>query len=123
MVKVLYTVFGNHFRNIHAIGNDASLKVILECYYLTSEEIVRAAEVAVQAEADWIKTGTGWAPTGATFENVALLKKTIGNAAKIKAAGGIRNIETLEKMIELGAERFGIGAKTVVSMFEQSATC
>ena len=98
-----------------AIG-DIPLKVILECHYLTDDEICNASELAVEAEADWIKTSTGWAPTGATFKNIVLIKNIVGNSAKIKAAGGIRDLETLQKMRELGVERFGIGGKTVLSI-------
>ena len=103
-----------------AIGN-VSLKVILECHYLSDDEIRHAAELAVEAGADWVKTSTGWAPTGATLENVALITRTIGHSARVKAAGGIRNLATLLKMIDLGVERFGIGSHTVVAVFEEYA--
>ncbi|MGL6195689.1 MAG: deoxyribose-phosphate aldolase [Thermoguttaceae bacterium] len=101
-----------------AIGN-VPLKVILECHYLTLDEIAHASTLVVEAGADWVKTGTGWAPTGATLENIALIKKTVGNSAKVKAAGGVKDFDTLQKMVKLGAERFGIGAKTVISVFEE----
>jgi len=95
------------------------LKVILECHYLSDDEIRHAAELAVEAGADWVKTSTGWAPTGATFENVALIKKTVGNSARVKASGGVRDLQTLLKMADLGVERFGIGCRTVVAILEE----
>ena len=91
-----------------AIGS-IPLKVIIECHYLTDDLICKASELVANAGAQWVKTGTGWAPTGATLENVALIKKTIGNSLKIKAAGGVKNLETIKAMIHLGVERFGLG--------------
>jgi len=103
-----------------AVGS-VPLKVILECHYLSDDEICRAAELAVEAGADWVKTSTGWAPTGATFENIALIKKTVGNSARVKASGGVRDVQTLLKMVDLGVERFGIGCRTVVAIFDEYA--
>ncbi|MDR1492423.1 MAG: deoxyribose-phosphate aldolase [Planctomycetaceae bacterium] len=103
-----------------AIGN-YPLKVILECHYLTDEEICRASELAVRAGTNWVKTSTGWTPTGATLENVALIKKTVGAFAKVKAAGGVKDLATIYQMINLGVERFGIGAGTAVAVLEESA--
>lgn len=95
------------------------LKVILECHYLTDNEISDAAKLAVFSGADWVKTSTGWTPSGATFENVALIKEAIGDTAKIKAAGGVRDLQTLQKMVDLGVERFGIGFSSFVKIFEE----
>ncbi len=88
------------------------VKVILECHWLTDEEIVRACNWCVEAGAAWVKTGTGWTPTGATAERVALMKKTVGDRAQVKAAGGVRSLETLMQLYDLGARRFGIGVKS-----------
>ena len=103
-----------------AAGVEAGIpvKVILECHYLTDAQIVRACEMAAKAGAAWVKTGTGWAPTGATLENVALMKQTVGERCKVKAAGGVRDIETIEAMIERGVERFGIGVRTAQAILE-----
>jgi deoxyribose-phosphate aldolase len=94
------------------------LKVILECHHLTEKQIAEASVIAVDAGASWVKTGTGWAPTGATLENVKIIKEAIGDRARIKAAGGVRTLDTIEKMVDLGVERFGIGCRTVKSLFE-----
>ena len=103
-----------------AIG-DIPLKVIIECHYFDNDLMCRAAEMVVDSGAQWVKTGTGWAPTGATYENVALLKKTVGDAVKIKASGGIRNLEIIQNMFELGVERFGVG-NSASTILEEAAT-
>lgn len=89
-----------------AIGTNV-LKVIIETCYLTDDEKVKACELAVEAKADFVKTSTGFGTNGATFEDVTLMKKTVGNRAKVKASGGVKTYETAVKYIELGAERLG----------------
>lgn len=86
------------------------LKVIIETCLLTEEEKVRACELSVVAGADFVKTSTGFSTAGATAEDVALMRKTVGNRAKVKAAGGIRDFATAMKMIESGADRLGCSA-------------
>ncbi len=86
------------------------LKVIIETCLLTEEEKVRACELSVAAGADFVKTSTGFSTAGATAEDVALMRKTVGNRAKVKAAGGIRDFATAMKMIESGADRLGCSA-------------
>ncbi len=88
------------------IGNNV-LKVILENCYLTKSEIVIASEISVKAGADFIKTSTGFGTSGATLEDVALMKQTVQNQIKIKASGGIRDYETAKKYIDLGVDRIG----------------
>ncbi len=83
------------------------IKVIFENCYLTKEEIQRCAEIAKEVKPDFIKTSTGFGEGGATVEDVALMKKVVGEEVKVKAAGGIRDWETCKKMIEAGAERIG----------------
>ena len=95
------------------------LKVILECHHLTPDQIAEAARLAVAGGAAWVKTGTGWAPTGATLENVRIMKEAVGNTARVKAAGGVRTLDTICQMINLGVERFGIGSGTVGKIFEE----
>lgn len=103
-----------------ALGN-IPLKVILECHYFNPDQIREAAECCVRAGADWVKTGTGWAATPTTPEQIRILKQTVGNEARVKAAGGVRNLDTLLAMHRLGAERFGIGYKTASAIFEENA--
>lgn len=85
-------------------------KVIFENAYLTEDEIIRLSEIAKIVKPDFIKTSTGFAPSGATIEDVALMKKIVGDHVKVKAAGGIRNAETFKMMIKSGAERIGCSA-------------
>lgn len=85
-------------------------KVIFENAYLTKDEIVKLAEIAKEVKPDFIKTSTGFAPTGATVEDVKLMKETVGNDVKVKAAGGIRSADTFLEMIKNGAERIGCSA-------------
>lgn len=92
-----------------AIG-DKTLKVILETCLLSDDEIVRACELSVKAGAEFVKTSTGFSTGGATVETVRLMKKTVGERAKVKASGGIRDRETAMAMVEEGAERLGASA-------------
>lgn len=89
-----------------AIGT-AILKVIIETCYLTKEEKLKACELSIQGKADYVKTSTGFGPEGASYDDVALLKKNVGNRIKIKASGGIKNAEMALKYIDLGAARIG----------------
>ena len=82
-------------------------KVILENCYLTDEEKIAVCEIAKEVKPDFVKTSTGFGTGGATVEDVALMKKIVGNEVKVKAAGGIRDLDTALKMIEAGAERLG----------------
>lgn len=89
-----------------AIG-DKVLKVIIETCYLTPEEIVEASELAVKAKADFVKTSTGFGNDGAKLENIELMKNAVDGQAKIKASGGIKNLDTALSYIEAGVERIG----------------
>lgn len=82
-------------------------KVIFENCYLTKDEIRRAALIAKEVEPDFIKTSTGFGTFGALVEDVRLMKETVGDKVKVKAAGGIRDWATCRQMIEAGAERIG----------------
>ena len=85
-------------------------KVIFENCYLTDDEKKAAAEIALKVRPDFIKTSTGFGTGGATVEDVRLMKAVVGDAVKVKAAGGIRDFETALAMIEAGAERLGTSA-------------
>lgn len=85
-------------------------KVIFENAYLTNEEKITLCKIAKDVKPDFIKTSTGFAPTGATFEDVSLMKEQVGDLVKVKAAGGIRDATTFKKMIACGAERIGTSA-------------
>ena len=89
------------------INNDSIIKVILEMCYLDESEKVSACQLAKDAGADFIKTSTGFGSGGATIEDVKLMKKLAGDSMGIKAAGGIRDLNTALAMIEAGATRIG----------------
>ena len=94
-------------RRIKAATGGRILKVILEVCLLTDGEIRQASECAVRAGADFVKTSTGFSTGGATFEAVALMKETVGDRCRVKAAGGISSLEDAEHFLALGAERLG----------------
>ena len=82
-------------------------KVIFENCYLTDEEKIALCKIAVKVKPDFIKTSTGFGTSGATIEDVKLMKNQVGDAVKVKAAGGIRSADTFKKMIAAGAQRIG----------------
>jgi deoxyribose-phosphate aldolase len=94
-------------------------KVILECALLTDSETVRASQLAQAAEADFVKTSTGFGPGGATAKDVELMRLGVGPGMGVKAAGGIRSYEDLQKMVSAGATR--IGASASVKMLKEAA--
>ncbi len=83
------------------------LKVIIETCYLTEEEKIAMCRSVTDAGAEYIKTSTGFGTAGAKLEDIALFREHIGDAVKIKAAGGIRTKEALEAFLEAGCDRIG----------------
>ena len=96
----------------HRLG--AKLKVILETSLLTEREKVRACELARAAGADFVKTSTGFSKGGATVEDVALMRRTVGPTLGVKASGGVRTAEDARAMIEAGATRIGASASVAI---------
>ncbi|WP_031547473.1 deoxyribose-phosphate aldolase [Oribacterium sp. FC2011] len=86
-----------------------TVKVIIETCLLTKDEIVKACELSVEAGAAFVKTSTGFSTGGALASDVALMKKTVGDRAKVKASGGIRTYEQAMELINAGADRIGAG--------------
>jgi deoxyribose-phosphate aldolase len=101
----------------HAGG--AIVKVILETALLSDEQKVAACRLAKDAGADFVKTSTGFGPGGATAEDVALMRRTVGPAMGVKASGGVRTLEDLKKMAAAGANR--VGASASVKIVEATA--
>lgn len=102
-----YDELESEIRRIHEACDGRILKVIIETCLLTEEEKIKMCEIVTKAGAEFIKTSTGFSTSGATFDDVALMKKHIGENVKVKAAGGISSFDDAEKFIELGAERLG----------------
>jgi len=88
----------------------ALVKVILETGYLTDELIVRACQICDRAGADFVKTSTGYGPSGATIEHVRLMRASVGQGVKVKAAGGIRTLDQVLKLLDAGASRIATRA-------------
>lgn len=96
------------------------LKVILETSELTREQIVRATEIAVVAEADFVKTSTGFASGGATEEAVAAMLETAAGRIGVKASGGIRTRARALRFVEMGCRRLGVGFSTTPILCDRS---
>jgi deoxyribose-phosphate aldolase len=106
----------NDIRALAEVTHDAGglLKVILENVLLTREEKIRACELSLAAGADFVKTSTGFSSGGATVEDVALMRQTVGNLAGVKAAGGIRTADQFQAMVAVGADRIGASASVAI---------
>ena len=94
-------------KDIKAACDGKLLKVIIETCLLTDEEKVRACELSVKAGTDFVKTSTGFSTGGATAEDVALMRKTVGPHIGVKASGGVRTHEDMVEMVKAGANRIG----------------
>lgn len=90
-------------------------KVIFENCYLTNEEKITLCEIAKEVKPDFIKTSTGFGPSSATVEDVALMRKYVGNEVKVKASGGVRNLDTCMAMLDAGAERIGCSNSSAIA--------
>ncbi len=89
-------------------------KVIIETCYLSREEKILACRLAIEAGMDYVKTSTGFGSAGATVEDVRLMKEIVGDRAKVKASGGIRDLTTTRKLLEAGADRIGTSASLAI---------
>lgn len=92
---------------IRNIDDGAILKVIIETCYLTENEIAIATRIVDESSADYVKTSTGFGTRGASFHDIEIMKANIHHGTKIKASGGIRTAEDMEKYIEMGCDRIG----------------
>lgn len=110
----LYDVVLADIQEVKKACGSALLKVIIETCLLNNEEKVKACELAKAAGADFVKTSTGFSTAGAKAEDVALMRRTVGEAMGVKASGGIRDKETAKEMIKAGADRLGTSATTAI---------
>lgn len=98
------------YEEIKAVRNeceDKTLKVILETCYLTDEEIIECSKASLNANADFVKTSTGFGSRGATENDIILMKSAVSNKLGIKASGGVKTKDDLDKMVKAGATRIG----------------
>ena len=96
------------------VCDDVVTKLIIECCYLTDDEKVLACRLAKKAGFDFVKTSTGFGSGGATPEDVALMRRTVGRTMGVKAAGGIRTLDDAMRMIDAGANRIGCSASVSI---------
>lgn len=97
---------------------DRPLKVIFETAYLSPDQIVWLCGLCVRAEVPWVKTSTGFAPSGATVDDVALMNRSITPEMQVKASGGIRSLEDVQAMVAAGATR--IGTSSTASIIDEA---
>jgi deoxyribose-phosphate aldolase len=109
-----YDVVRDDIKAVVDAANGTLVKVIIETCLLTEEEKVKACQLSVEAGADYVKTSTGFSTGGATAEDIALMRKTVGPDLGVKASGGVRNLEDMKKMIENGATRIGASSGVAI---------
>ncbi len=102
-----FDLIEDEIRTLKEVCGSKILKVIIETCFLTEEEKIKMCEVVTKAGADFIKTSTGFGTNGATKEDLELFAKHVGPNVKIKAAGGISDLETAELFMNIGASRLG----------------
>lgn len=115
-----YDLVKNEIAAIKEAVGDHVLKVIIETCLLCEEEKEKMCQLVIDGGADYIKTSTGFSTGGATFEDIALFKKCVGDQIKIKAAGGISSVEDMERFIQLGANR--LGTSSAIKIFNNTNT-
>ena len=107
-------------KTVQLINKKIPLKVIIEVAYLSDEMIVKASEICMNADADFVKTGTGWS-AATTVDQVKLIKSVVGDKLRIKASGGVRTADDFAAMVKAGANRIGINLKSGISIVEEVA--
>lgn len=115
-----YRAVLEEIKQIKAVCGERILKVIIETCLLTEDEKIKMCEVVTESGADFIKTSTGFAGGGATFEDIELFAKHVGENVRIKAAGGIKSFDDAERFISLGASR--LGTSRLVSILKNTDT-
>lgn len=106
-------------KEVVKVANGLPVKVIIEATYLSDQDIEKACKIAVLEGATYVKSGTGWSTKPTTPHIIEVMKKAVGDQASIKAAGGIRSLEMIKQMIELGCDRFGIGIDSAIKIMEE----
>ena len=116
-----YRYCEEEIRAVVQTAADVPVKVILEVHYLNRDQLKKACEMCINAGAAFVKTATGWAASGATLDVVQFITSFVGTAIKVKAAGSIRNLETLVKMYRMGVSRFGINLNSSMEIVRSVA--
>jgi deoxyribose-phosphate aldolase len=116
-----YRYCEEEIRAVVQAAADVPVKVILEVHYLSRDQLKKACEVCIKGGAAFVKTATGWAASGATLDVVQFITSFVGAAIKVKAAGSIRNLDTLVKMYRMGVSRFGINLNSSMEIVRSVA--
>ncbi len=106
-------------RSVIQAAENRPVKVILECAYLSDHQIQEACHLSARAGAQFVKTGTGWADCPDIAHYVSLMHACVGARVGVKAAGGIRDLNTLTDLYERGARRFGVGVDSAIEILRQ----
>ena len=111
-----YSYVLNDIKEVVKNAAGKTVKVILETSLLTQEEKIKGCELTLQAKAHFVKTSTGFSTGGATVEDIALMRKIVGPTFGVKASGGVRSLEDMEKMVKAGATRIGTSSGVKIMM-------
>ncbi len=114
-----YDMIEKDIKSVVDAANGLPVKCILEVGYLSDDEIKRGSLIAAKAGVTFVKTGTGWGAKPTTVEHIKLISSVVGNSTKIKAAGGVRTLETVLEMIDAGCSRFGIGLNSALKIMDE----
>ena len=112
-----YDLMDIDMKNIIVMTPNTIHKIIVETGYLTTEEIANVCRLAVKAGAEFVKTSSGYGPRGASVDDVRLIREVVGSLCRVKASGGIRDLATVQALVDAGAER--IGTTAGVSIMEE----
>jgi deoxyribose-phosphate aldolase len=116
-----FGVVQEDIRAVVATAGPVPVKVIIEAPYLSDDEIKKACEMCIAGGAAFIKTSTGWVPNGSTLEMVRFITSFVGGAIKVKAAGAVRDLDTVVRMLRMGVARFGINMNSAMELVRQVA--
>jgi deoxyribose-phosphate aldolase len=108
-------------RAVVAAAGSMPVKVIIEAPYLNEDEIKKACEMCIAGGAAFVKTSTGWVPNGSSLEMIRLITSFVGGAIKVKAAGAVRDLDTVVRMLRMGVARFGINMNSAMDIVRQVA--
>ena len=117
-----YDLFLDEIKKIVAAAEGHIVKAILEVTCLTDEEIAIASQLVYEGGADFVKTGTGCMPNPTTIHHIEIISKALNGKISIKAAGGIRDIDTIIAMLRLGVTRFGISWSSALKIIDEFNT-
>jgi deoxyribose-phosphate aldolase len=112
-----YSVVEREIKEVKKAAGDSIVKVIIETCFLNDSEKIKVCRLAKECGADFVKTSTGFGTAGASVEDVRLMRETVGPGVGVKASGGIRDLDTLVRMVEAGANR--IGSSSGMRIMEQ----